>query len=175
MEKLPNKQNQDVSRHLKDRTLWGMIWILVLMNTVDHKQLQEKMHTQDSMEQCKTISQVPRYPNRPSPSNRFSIVMNYRVSQEIRMFVTLKWRKEASRLQDVSSESEETSKGCAGKGEGLVGTGGWDVGWGWLAGGIGRGGANSGGGWLRWVGCNGSVGGWVHWGNWCSGWDSNIA
>jgi len=76
----------------------------------------------------------------------------------------LDWRKGVNRLQEVSSETEETSKAGTGHGESLVGTGSWDRGrwrWGWNIGG--SDGSTWGGGWdSRWC-WGGSVGGWVHW------------
>lgn len=54
-----------------------------------------------------------------------------------------------NRLQDVSSETEETSKGSAGEGEGLVATSG-DGRWGWGGSALDGGGSDgSGGSWDR--------------------------
>jgi len=65
-----------------------------------------------------------------------------------------------NRLQEVSSETHETSKACTGDSEELVATGSSDGGWGWGGGGLDRGGSNG--------GLDGSGGVGIHWG---SGWD----
>jgi len=77
----PDKPN--ASRHLKDRTLWGMIWILVLMNNTlkPRKQLQEdaSLHrTNDSTRQCRnTVMPKSRAYSitRPRPK-RLSFITN---------------------------------------------------------------------------------------------------
>jgi len=50
--------------------------------------------------------------------------------------------RKLNRLQDVSSETEQTSKACAGESEGLVGTGCGDGGGGGGSGGLGGGGTD---------------------------------
>lgn len=60
----------------------------------------------------------------------------------------LNWRKGVNRLQEVSSETEETSKAGTGHGESLVGAGSWDDG----------------------CGCGWDVGG-ANNATWCGGWD----
>jgi len=65
-----------------------------------------------------------------------------------------------NRLQDESSNTEESSKAGAGKGE-AVGTRGGDGGWGWGGGGILGGGADG-------AGVRGRSGGVVHWVGWCT-------
>jgi len=37
-----NQMPYDVSRHPKDHTLWGYRILVLMYNTLDHKQLQEK-------------------------------------------------------------------------------------------------------------------------------------
>jgi len=81
-------------------------------------------------------------------------------------FVRDYWIRERmlSRLQDVSSETEETSKGSSGESEGLVATGGGDGGWlssaGGHWGGGGANGASGGGSWGTWDNWGGAVGVW---------------
>jgi len=67
------------------------------------------------------------------------------IVEEIRLFRDLSdWRTEIDRLQDVSSKTEETSKGSSGKSKGLVATRGGDGGWGCGWGGFDGGGTNGG-------------------------------
>jgi hypothetical protein len=101
-----------------------------------------------------------------STPNRFSVRHELPKIARRKSYVRdlLDWRKDVNRLQEVSSETEETSKAGTGHGESLVGTGSWDRGrwrWGWNIGG--SDGSTWGGGWdSRWC-WGGSVGGWVHW------------
>jgi len=82
----------------------------------------------------------------------------------------LDWRKEINRLQEVSSETEKTSKTGTGQSEGLAGTGSWDGGRAWGA--LDRGGANGSGlarGWCNSWCRGGGVGvNWNSWGGGCS-------
>ena len=77
-----------------------------------------------------------------------------------------------SRLQEVSSETEKTSKAGTGHGEGLAGTGSWDGRRAWGA--LGRGGADGalGGGWCNSWCRGGGVG--VNWSSWGSGWYGTV-
>jgi hypothetical protein len=73
-----------------------------------------------------------------------------------------------NRLQEVSSETEETSEAGTGHGEGLVGTGSWDHGWAGHWDNSGTNGSTWCGGWCYWS-WGGGVG--VDWSN---SWGSTI-
>jgi len=137
--------------------------------------------TKDSIEQCKNTVIKPKdrplshwstlqplflRHELPTVGMRKSYVRDYRICE-----------RKLNRLQDVSSETEETSKACTGESEGLVATWGGDGGWGSggrALGGAGADGALGGGngGWDSWGGAVGVNGGsWdAGWGNWgCGG------
>jgi len=114
----------------------GYDWILVLMNTLDHtsnykkkvrdlhawpcRKLDERLHR--AMQEHRLILN-PRPPTIPRAHlpTAFPPVMNYRVA--MKSYVRDCWICESklNRLQDVSSETEETSKAGTGEGHGLVG------------------------------------------------------
>jgi len=101
------------------------------------------------------------HPRTPLPT-AFPSVMNYRISQWGNGTFATCWigEKDVNRLQEVSSETEETNE-AARHGESLVGAGCWDNwggGWDWDVGG-----SSSLGGWHSWC-RGGAVSGWVHWG-----------
>jgi len=109
-----------------------------------------------------------------STSDRFSIRHELPSIAMRKSYVRdlLDWRKDANRLQKVSSETEETSEAGTGHGESLVGTGSWNDGWGWGSRGSDRGGTDGsawGRGWDDWC-WSGSVG--VDWCAWGIGWDN---
>jgi hypothetical protein len=108
-----------------------------------------------------------------STSNRFSIRHELLNIAKRKSYVRdlLDWRKDVNRLQEVSSETEETSKAGTGHGEGLVGTGSWDGGWGGRWDNGGANGSTWGGGWDWDRSRGGGVG--VDW-SWGTSWDSTI-
>ena len=98
--------------------------------------------------------------------------MNSRASLRAKSCVRdlLDWRKDVDRLQEVSDETEKTSKADTGRGEGLSGTRCWDHGGRWLHGGAD---GSSGGRGCDWSGGWDSGGGCVAV-DWGGGWDNTI-
>ena len=130
------------------------------------------VRTKNSIEQCRNTIK-PNHHGTPTPlPTRFSSVMNSRASLRAKSCVRdlLDWRKDVDRLQEVSDETEKTSKADTGRGEGLSGTRCWDHAGRWLNGSAD---GSSGGRGCDWSGGWDSGGGCVAV-DWGGGWDNTI-